>query len=251
MARWVNVQASFIDAIRSPEKVSYQNPDHQRRMKIYQELFFNNVEGFLRSSFPVLRSVLSESQWLRLARQFFREHRCESPYFIHISRSFVDYLHQSVEAKKTLPPFTADLAHYEWIEVDMSTRKTPPASLLDMQQLASTRVALSSCAEVLSYAYPVHQIAVHNQPTEMHDKDDYHYLIYRNTEHDVKFVVLTALTATFLRQFTRDTKGVILSHLAQTSLLQLPTAQQASAAQGIAEVISLLVNECLLCSVQA
>ena len=247
MDNWVNVQASFIDAIRSPEKFSYENPDQRRRMKIYQDLFFNNVEGFLRSSFPVLHSLLSESQWLTLARQFFREHHCESPYFIHISRSFVNYLQQSQDVGKTLPPFTAALAHYEWIEVEMSTRKTPPAALLDIQQLASTRVVLSAAAEVLSYAYPVHQIASHFQPTEVHDQDDYHYLIYRNTEHDVKFVALTALTANFLRQLIKNTEGVMLNHFAQNTLLQLPTAQQAAAAQGMAEVIALLVNECLLC----
>ena len=63
-----------------------------RRLNIYRDLFFNNIEGFLASAFPVFKSLHDEQSWLNLVREFFAQHRCETPYFLSISEEFLDYI---------------------------------------------------------------------------------------------------------------------------------------------------------------
>ena len=55
-----------------------------RRMKVYNELLYNNTESFLLGCFPVLRRCLGERRWNRLVREFFRVHRSHTPYFRQI-----------------------------------------------------------------------------------------------------------------------------------------------------------------------
>jgi uncharacterized protein len=57
-------------------------------MAIYRDLFWRNIEGFVSNGFPVLRSLLSDSDWQALVRRFYAEHRCGSGYFADIPGSF-------------------------------------------------------------------------------------------------------------------------------------------------------------------
>lgn len=95
-------------------------------MEIYQSLFFNNIDNFVSTAFPVLKSIViklyGEKGWESLVRQFFIEHECRSPYFAEISKEFVEYLSCSPELAIALPIFSAELAHYEWLELDVSIR---------------------------------------------------------------------------------------------------------------------------------
>ncbi|MFM9709917.1 HvfC/BufC family peptide modification chaperone, partial [Streptomyces galilaeus] len=69
-----NLQASLL-----------QKGFEERRMAIYRDLFFNNIEGFITSGFPVLRTLYSTDDWNTLIRRFFVEHDCASPYFLDIA----------------------------------------------------------------------------------------------------------------------------------------------------------------------
>ena len=53
-------QNAFMQHIRDPEKHPKVYGIEDRRMKIYRELFFNNISGFLDSGFPVLASMGEE-----------------------------------------------------------------------------------------------------------------------------------------------------------------------------------------------
>ena len=88
-------------------------------MAIYSELFFNNIEGFIASAFPVLKSLYDEDDWLVLVRKFFIEHNCKTPYFLEISQEFIEYLSHQYQMTKKDPIFMLELAHYEWVELDI------------------------------------------------------------------------------------------------------------------------------------
>ena len=53
---FIEVQQQFMDYIRDP---SLPMPEgiEPRRMKVYRDLFFNNISGFVASAFPVLKSL--------------------------------------------------------------------------------------------------------------------------------------------------------------------------------------------------
>jgi hypothetical protein len=55
-----------------------------RRAGLYRELLRNNLEGFLLACFPVSREMLGARRWDRLVDAFFRDARCQTPYFREI-----------------------------------------------------------------------------------------------------------------------------------------------------------------------
>ena len=140
-------------------------------MKVYTELLYNNIEGFLLACFPVLRKVLGTRKWSALVRDFFRTHRSHTPYFRQIPDEFIQFLQNEWTPPAGYPPFTLALAHYEWIELvlSVSTRSAerafdPAGDLLDGVPLLNPVLAN------LRYDWPVHRIAPRRktQPAETH-----------------------------------------------------------------------------------
>ena len=41
----------------------------ERRLAIYRDLFFNNIESLLAGNFPVIRQTLGDDAWRRLVRR--------------------------------------------------------------------------------------------------------------------------------------------------------------------------------------
>ncbi len=139
-----------------------RDPGHQpppsgveaRRLKIYEELIYNNIEGFISGGFPVLRSLYNEAEWQGLVRAFIDQHRCQTPYFLQISEEFLEFLLNNFEARPCDPPFIAELAHYEWVELalDVSEEEAPSAAVVT--DVLGIVPRLSPLAWPLSYQFP-------------------------------------------------------------------------------------------------
>jgi uncharacterized protein len=81
-------QFAFASHIRNPRLHKRPKGVEARRMKVYNELLYNNLEGFLQACFPVLRKVLGKRKWTSLVRDFFSAHRCHTPFFRQIPDEF-------------------------------------------------------------------------------------------------------------------------------------------------------------------
>jgi len=119
-------QFAFTAHIRDPKANPRPHGVEVRRMKIYNTLLYDNIEGFLLACFPVLRQVLGTRRWTRLVRAFFSTHRCRTPYFRQIPDEFIQFLQNEWNTPETYPPWTLALAHYEWIELVLSCRTASP-----------------------------------------------------------------------------------------------------------------------------
>jgi hypothetical protein len=152
--------------LRNPDTEPAPEGIEPRRLKIYQDLVYNNIEGFICGGFPVLRTLYTDDTWHELVRHFIEGHRCHTPYFLEISQEFVNYLMNDYERRDCDPPFMAELAHYEWVELalDVSQDEIDSAAVdVDVDPLEAVPV-LSPVAWVLSYRYPVHKIGAAYQP---------------------------------------------------------------------------------------
>jgi hypothetical protein len=188
-------QYAFTAHIRDPEAQPRPAGVEARRMKIYTELLYTNLEGFLLACFPVLRKVLGSRKWAALVRDFFRTHRSHTPYFRQIPDEFIQFLQNEWTPPAGYPPFTLALAHYEWIELvlSVSTRSAegafdPTGDLLDGVPLLNPVLAS------LRYDWPVHRIAPRRktQPAETH------LLVFRDTDDRVQFSEINGFTARLL-----------------------------------------------------
>jgi hypothetical protein len=145
--------------IRDPARTPPQGVA-PRRLKVYADLFYRNVEGLLASAFPVLRQTLGEEAWHALVRDFLREHPARTPLFTELAREALGYFEARAGQQRGDPPWLCELAHYEWVELALQVSEAvPPASLPDaaLDPLAS-QPWLSPLAWPLAYAWPVHRI---------------------------------------------------------------------------------------------
>jgi hypothetical protein len=194
------VQAGFTAHIRNPAEVAAPAGIEGRRMKVYNDLVYNNIEGFLSGGFPVLHSLHREEDWHRLVRDFVCKYRCESPYFLEITQEFLNYLMQTREASPVDPPFMLELAHYEWVELalDVSQETIPPKDEFPPQPDTLDAVPLlSPLVWSLQYSFPVHLIGPGFEPDESPAEPTY-LVVYRNREDEVKFMESNAATARLL-----------------------------------------------------
>ena len=117
-------QAEFAAYIRDAANNPPPADVDPQRMAMYHELFFNNIDSFLSSNFPVLRKILNDQEWLALAQDFFAVHRCRTPHFSEIAEEFLDYLQNRENTGDY--PFLLELAHYEWVEMAQAKKKAGP-----------------------------------------------------------------------------------------------------------------------------
>jgi hypothetical protein len=189
-------QFEFARHIRDPKANARPQGASTRRMNIYNELLYNNLEGFLLACFPVLRSLLSERKWTRLVREFFAEHRCHTPFFRQIPDEFVQYLQSERGARAGDPPFMPELAHYEWIELALSvSNKEAAFDRIDPQgDLAGGRPVLNPVLALLQYAYPVQRIGPQYKPRTPPAQPTY-LLVFRDAGFSVRFIKLNPVSA--------------------------------------------------------
>lgn len=164
-----------------------------RRAGIYRELLRNNLEGFLLACFPLTHALLGARRWRRLVDLFFREARCQTPYFREIPREFLRWLLAADALPMPLPAWTRELAHYEWVELAVETMETtaPPAHEASGDLLAG-RPVLAPALMNLAYAWPVHRIGHAWRPRKPQAA---HLLVFRDATDSVRFVELNPFSA--------------------------------------------------------
>lgn len=181
--------------LRNPEQAPAPDVE-ERRLKIYRDLIFNNVEGFVSGGFPVLRSLYRQDDWLALVRSFMDVHRCQSPYFLEISQEFIRYLSEEHSPRDCDPSFITELAHYEWVELALDVAEDVLPELQQATDLANTVLSLSPLAWVLAYQYPVHLIGPGFEPQTTGEPT--YLAVYRDRADQVQFMELNAATARLL-----------------------------------------------------
>lgn len=161
-----------------------------RRLAIYRDLFFNNIEALLAGNFPVIRKTLGDDAWRALVRRFYADHRSQTPLFPEIAREFIRYLESRED--DALPPWLRELAHYEWVELALQIADdTMPPHAPDGDLLAGEPV-VSPFAWALAYQWPVHRIGPDFQP-DVPSGEPTLLLVRRDAGHQVRFAAISPL----------------------------------------------------------
>ena len=215
LPRFKRDQYALAAHLRDPARQPAPEGMEDRRLAVYRELLFNNIEGFISGGFPVLRAITADEPWYAMVRDFFAHHSARTPYFKDISREFLDYL-ENERDNPSDPPFLLELAHYERAEVDLEISEaephrdglTPDGDLLDQCP------ALSPLVMPLSYNYPVHEISPEFIPSEPRQC---WLVVYRNRDDEVGFLEVNPVTLRLLlllEEGWSDSGRALLSQIA-------------------------------------
>ncbi|MBT8127080.1 MAG: putative DNA-binding domain-containing protein [Gammaproteobacteria bacterium] len=189
-------QYDFTAHLRDPEHNPAPEGIEDRRIGIYRDLLYNNVEGFIANGFPVLRSIYSDDDWHKMVRDFFARHQCTTPYFLEISQEFLDYLQSEREPQAEDPQGLLELAHYEWVELALMVADDN-VDLIGIDpngELRAGHPVLSPLAWPLAYQYPVHRMGPDYLPAAPPDQPTY-LVVYRNRNDEVRFLEINPVTA--------------------------------------------------------
>lgn len=189
-------QYEFTAHLRDPEKNAMPDDIEDRRMNIYRELLYNNIEGFIASGFPILRKIYNDENWHKMVRDFFANHQSQSPYFLEISQEFINYLQNERQADKDDPAGLIELAHYEWVELALhvSDENISMDNIDANGDLLSQHPVMSPLAWPLVYQFPVHTMAPDNLPEQAPEQPSY-LVVYRNRNDQVNFLEINPVTA--------------------------------------------------------
>jgi len=228
LADFQTLQRQFAAHIRDPEAAVAPAGIEARRMQVYKDLVYNNIEGFLSGGFPVLRSLYTDDDWQRLVREFITDYRCSSPYFLEISQEFLNFLMQGRALAPADPPCLLELAHYEWVELalDVAAEHIPDKSSDTIADPLAGVPVLSPLVMSLRYSFPVHLIGPGNSPGHAPAEPTY-LIVYRNRQERVRFMESNAATARLvelLANNTSDTGQALLEQLAAEMHAEAPEA---------------------------
>lgn len=204
---FIKTQYQFAAHIRDPETNPPPTDVEARRMAIYSELFYNNVEDFMSNSFPVIRKITKDVDWHRMVRDYFANHLSHTPLFPEMPREFLKYLESEREPQPEDPPFLLELAHYEWVELALtiSDQEINLNNVNHEGDLLQGTPVISPLAWPFSYSYPVHQIGPDFIPKEAGTEPTY-LVVYRNRQDEVGFLKLNPVTAHLLQLIMEDTQ---------------------------------------------
>ena len=192
-------QYAFTATIRNPDKFPTPAGIEERRMNVYRELVYNNIEDLLAHFFPVLKHMLPELRWHSIVLDFVANHKCQTPVFMKLAEEFVGFLQSKYGVNPDVPGFLVELAHYEWVEIDLDIDSEEPQwhQINCKGDLASAAPYLSPLIRPLCYDYPVHRIGPDNSAAE---PEATFLLVYRDLTDEVKFMELNPGSRHLLQQ---------------------------------------------------
>ena len=194
-ASFQDTQCQFASYLRQQKNAKPPTGIEERRLSVYRDLIYNNIKGFIDSSFPVLQSITSDSVWNETIRQFVSDFKAQSPYFSEVSKEFLQFLNQFDNPLKAEFNFTCELAHYEWVELALMIEPTDIAqvSVKPSIDLMHEQLVFSPLAWPLVYEFDVHHISPDYIPESSPSQPTF-LVVYRNRQDDVQFMEINALT---------------------------------------------------------
>lgn len=217
-------QQAFCAHARSPRLNPRPAGVSAKRIGVYAQLLFNNMESTLSGCFPVCKKVLGVRKWNKLVRDFLAGHRCATPLFRQIPEEFLQWLHQTEPAG--IPPFMPQLAHYEWAELAVAVTDAPlPAGWNADGDMLKGKPVLTPALMLLRYDWPVQRISPRFKPLQPLT-EPICLLVFRNASDEVRFMELNPVSAQLielLRGGNRTGREALMS-IAQA--LRHPDAEQ-------------------------
>ncbi len=202
---FVQHQYAFAARIRDPQNAPSPAGVDPQRMRVYEELFYNNIEAFLANAFPVLRTLYDDTSWHALVRGYFSSHRAQTPLFHEMPQEFLHYLQHERGAHEGNYPFMLQLAHYEWVELELLTAEDVITNVDSGGDLLAATPRLSPLTRLLSYDYAVQKIGPGHIPQQAEHEPTL-LLVYRDLKDEVGFIELNPVSARLLQLIDEQPK---------------------------------------------
>jgi len=184
-------QYDFTAHIRDPKNNPKPGNVDEERMAVYREGVYNNIFESASICFPVCQETVGKKDWDATVRRFVATHHASSPIFREIPKELLQFLGND----DATPAYIKQLAHYEWVELDIGGMLTEPPVLSEKADLLNETPVLTPAHMLLEYDYPVQKISAQFKPEET---EGTHLLVFRNADFEVNFIELNPIVFVLL-----------------------------------------------------
>jgi uncharacterized protein len=204
-ADFLELERAFAAHLRDPAHNPAPEGIEDRRLKIYRDLFLNNVRNLLGGTFKLTRKLIGEAAWIELVREFYTSHPCRTPIFLELPGEFREWLAEERGLRDGDPPFMLELAHYEWVDLALNFADAEDdAATIDANgDLLDGHPVVSSLAWPLAYRFPVHRISPDFRPSEAPAVPTF-LVVHRDVAHQIQFSEINGLAARLLELLDGD-----------------------------------------------
>lgn len=240
------VQRTFTGHMRDPDGQAAPEGIDDRRLQIYRDLIYNNIQGFLANSFPVIRKLMNDKDWHAMLRDYVAHHQAQTPLFPKMPQEFLKYLEQDPDRVPKTYPYLAELAHYEWLEtsISMDTREIVTDDVEETGDLLAGIPVLNPVAVPVAYQWPVHKIGPDFMPTAMPEMQTF-LIVFRKPDYQVGFMELNQLSARLVEKIagnTEKTGRILLLEICQ----EINHPDQTVVVNGGAEIMNSMRDKSVL-----
>lgn len=199
------IQRDFIESILSDKQLD-------KRLMIYKDLTFNNIEDTLSKAFPITKTLIEES-WENITYKFIKNYPIKTPYLWEVPKDFLEFFKKENFQEKRKLPFLDELLEYEWLEIDIFNTDIPQ----DVSEFSwSKRFFLSSSCVIKTFSYPVHRIGSLSPEDIIKQKSNYFLIIYNNYEDmEVSYIQLTEFLFDIVSNISKDTTLEVVKQTCQ------------------------------------
>lgn len=183
-----------IRGLKEADQVALEN--FKSGLLVYRDLARTALEDPLPDCFPITHSLLEATGlWSGCQDAFLASRTIQSPYYRDVNPAFVAWLASSCWGLERWP-FLLQLAHFEYIEVEiLRWPDEPPSKGLQDTPTVDSYVVFEGAARNLAYAYRVHE-ATKEAPEPAVGAT--FLLAYRDLEGDFLSMELSAHASAFL-----------------------------------------------------
>ena len=184
----------------------------QSRLLTYRGLARNALEDPLPDCFPIIHALLKAAElWDDCMDAFLASRTIQSSYYRDVNPAFVTWLANSAWGQDRWP-FVLQLAHFEYIEVEiMHWLDEPLSNDLKVMPTADSQVVLDGATRNLAYSYRVHEAT--KEDPEAQGGETF-LMGYRDAQGDFNYSELSAHASAFLaRCMEGESIGVAASAL--------------------------------------
>jgi len=169
------------------------------RLLVYRRLVRGTLREALRRAIPRSLARLGEHFDVYFDR-FLSVRGPQTHYLRDVTGELLAFMSEAVEGDGRVPPYWLDLARHEALHIEVAAtpvrRSTAEPGALDLD----AGLAFSESVRLAHYEYAVHTLPEDVNDRQAPAREPTYILAYRDSDHDVRYLALTALAAAVLER---------------------------------------------------
>ncbi|MEM7159598.1 MAG: putative DNA-binding domain-containing protein [Myxococcota bacterium] len=174
------------------------------RMLVYRQLVHNRIRNATRSFIGRTFARLGKERCRRDVATFMDDRAPRSPYLRDVPAEFVEWACPRWEADPEVPDYIPDLARHELLSIDVRNDWRGGEEPTGVALALDRPLRFDGAARLVQYSHAVHRLPKSTEDRTEPEAEETRLLVYRDAEHDPRYLSLTPFAAALLEALMND-----------------------------------------------